>query len=104
MGGYEIAPEPEDLPSGDVSETEVDLTEAESDVDAGDEVGGDETADEGDDEGPLAERARHLAADEPSGELPAIEELSQRIDSAFDDIVAEADEVSEGAQRPWEDG
>ena len=109
VGGYEIAPEPEDLPDVEESDTEVDLTEAEADVEEADEsaeydMAEEEPVDEGDDEGLFAEGARHLAGDEPSEELPSIEELSQRIDSAFDDIVAEADEVTEGAQRPWEDG
>ncbi len=99
VGGYEIAPEPEAEPGLDESEDEVDLTSS--------EIEGHSDGDEGDDDDDEAEsdeHARHLAMDEPSGELPSIEELSQRIDSAFDDIVAEADEVSEGAQRPWEDG
>ncbi len=99
VGGYEIASEPEDVPTLDESDTELDLTEA-----VHEDEGGHEIDEEVDDEDSFAEQARHLAADEPSGELPSIEELSQRIDSAFDDIVAEADEAAEGAQRPWEDG
>ena len=99
VGGYEIAPEPEAESDVDEPNDEVDLTSAEveehSDGDGGDAEEGEEDA---------GDHARHLAADEPSGEIPAIEALSQRIDSAFDDIVAEADEMTEGAQRPWEDG
>jgi cell division initiation protein len=99
VGGYEIASEAED---DDEPETEVDLTSAAGEHEADDVDPDTEGAGGGGDE--FGESARHLAADEPSGELPSIEELSKRIDSAFDDIVAEADEVSEGAQRPWEDG
>jgi cell division initiation protein len=99
VGGYEIAPEPEAERDVDVPDAEVDLTASVDDDVADERVWHDE--EDADDE--FGDQARHLAADEPSGELPTIEELSQRIDSAFDDIVAEADEVSEGAQRPWED-
>lgn len=106
VGGYEIAAEPEDEPEVDTPDAEVDLTSpdgADEEVGDGDEDDGDWDA--GDDEGgEFGDHARHLADDEPSGEMPSIEELSQRIDSAFDDIVAEADEVGESAQRPWEDG
>lgn len=102
VGGYEIAPEPEDQPDVEAIDAEVDLTSAESEAEFDAETEDETDWDEGDDTDEAGE-ARHLAVDEASGELPSIEELSQRIDSAFDDIVAEADEVTEGAQRPWED-
>ncbi len=100
VGGYEIAPEPEAEQVVEAPEAEVDLTASVVD-DVADES---DWHDEEDSEDEFGDQARHLAVDEPSGELPTIEELSERIDSAFDDIVDEAGEVSEGAQRPWEDG
>ncbi len=101
VDGYEIAPEPEDQPDVDALDAEVDLASAEAATESDDD---ESDTDEGDEGGSFEDQTRHLGIDEPSGELPSIEELSQRIDSAFDDIVAEADEMNESAQRPWEDG
>jgi cell division initiation protein len=56
--------------------------------------------DEGEDA--FGDDAGREAGDEAASELPPIDELSKRIESAFDGIVAEADHVNEGA-RPWED-
>lgn len=98
VGGYEIAPEPLDEP---VETTADEATELTSELEDGAES--EEPAEEDGDPG-IGDEARHLVVDEPAQEFPTVEELSERIDSAFDDIVAEADEVSEGAQRPWEDG
>jgi cell division initiation protein len=50
-----------------------------------------------DDDGSGADEAEH------DRDLPTIEELSDRIDSAFDNLVSEVEEVSEGSHRPWED-
>jgi cell division initiation protein len=97
VGGYEIAPEALDEPEEITAD---EATESASEVEAAAEP--EEAAEQSDESGFGAE-VRHLADDEPAQGLPTIEELSDRIDSAFDDIVAEADEVSEGAQRPWED-
>jgi cell division initiation protein len=107
VGGYEIAPEPE-VGAVETPDTEVDLTSSDAVDDEPANEDHPEDEDRADDRGALdveqGDHARHLAVDEPFRELPAIEDLSQRIDSAFDDVVAEADEMSEGAQRPWEDG
>ncbi len=107
VGGYEITARPPDQPAADETpDADTDESAASYAEDAGDLEGSESQEDldlAGEDDGSAAE-AKHLAAEEASRELPSIEELSERIDSAFDDIVVEADEISEGAQRPWEDG
>ena len=107
VGGYEIASDEEDL------EVEEDLDVAADDVpdrlttsrhlaDAS-EIGGVEYVDldEADADG-------HSALEEDRPSVPAsafsVEELSDQIDDAFDDIVSEGGDSAESAHRPWEDG
>lgn len=91
VGGYEIASDADDEVDMDADIPEPDLERVPASGGHGAHVG-------------LDDAAGQLTKDESSEEMPSVDELSQRIDSAFDDLVAEADEVSESAHRPWEDG
>lgn len=119
VGGYEIASEPEVVE--DVEEIEaieeieeverIDLSSEEEphgqhlapspegELDDAVDIRSEEDAGEGD----RMNFDEVTVEPERSGDLPSIEELSDRIDSAFDDIVAGADETGEGSHRPWED-
>ena len=111
VGGYEIAQEPLDEPS-DEDEEDVEIEEIEEiDLSAdseeshgqhvapSDETDSDEGFETGDEEFSYADVTEEVAG---SRELPSIEELTERIDSTFDELVAEADEIGEGSHRPWE--
>lgn len=85
VGGYDIADEDEQVsPDDDDDFAEVG------------ESGGVEYVDLDEDE---------ASTDDDRDEVGAspIDELSDQIDDAFDEIVAEASDTSEGAHRPWED-
>ena len=90
VGGYEIA----EAPAAEVADDEIDLAASEGPLETFSDAGSDDTAFDDGPEPDMEDLAR---------QMPSIEELSDRIDSAFDDLVSEAEEVSEGSHRPWED-
>jgi cell division initiation protein len=90
VGGYEIA----EAPAAEVSDDEIDLAASEGPLETFSDAGSDDPAFDDGPEPDMEDLAR---------QMPSIEELSDRIDSAFDDLVSEAEEVSEGSHRPWED-